>query len=148
MAFIMVEDLVGSVEVIVFPRDYERESRQLNIDSKVFVSGRIAAEEEKASKLILERMTPFETVQKELWIQFADRQEYEKREAELYRSIMDSEGNDRVIIYLGRERMKKILPESRNVQVGWELLERLYKIFGEKNVKAVEKHIENTDKMH
>lgn len=148
MAFIMVEDLVGSVEVIVFPRDYERESRQLNIDSKVFVSGRIAAEEEKASKLILERMTPFETVQKELWIQFADRQEYEKREAELYRSIMDSEGNDRVIIYLGRERMKKILPENRNVQVGWELLERLYKIFGEKNVKAVEKHIENTDKMH
>ncbi len=41
-----------------------------------------------------------------------------------------------------------MLPASRNIQVNAELLQKLYEIFGEKNVKAVEKRIENTVKMH
>ncbi len=148
MAFITVEDLTGSVEVIVFPRDYEKNSGYLELDSKVFVSGRISAEEDKASKLILERLTQFETPRRELWIQFSDIKEYEKREAELYRSLMDSEGADSVIIYIRKENMKKVLPENRNVRINQELLEHLYWIFGEKNVKAVEKHIENLPEMN
>ncbi len=148
MAFITVEDLTGSVEVIIFPRDYEKYSGLLNVDGKVFVSGRIAMEEERASRLILEGITPFEAIQRELWIQFADMQEYERREAELYRSLMDSEGNDRVVVYVRKENRRKILPAGRNVQIHQELLERLYGIFGEKNVKAVKKHIENTAKMN
>ena len=39
MAFITVEDLFGTVEVIIFPRDYEKYSRYLNEDEKVFVAG-------------------------------------------------------------------------------------------------------------
>ncbi|MBS6396939.1 MAG: DNA polymerase III subunit alpha [Clostridiales bacterium] len=148
MAFITVEDLVGTAEVIIFPKDYEKNAGLLNTDSKVFVSGRISAEEDKASKLILERIVPFETVQKELWIQFADMQEYQNQEAELYRMLMDSEGGDAVIIYVKKEKMKKVLPPSRNVRVWPELLEKLYIKFGEKNVKAVEKRIENVSKMN
>lgn len=148
MAFITVEDLVGSAEVIIFPKDYEKNAKFLNVDSKVFVSGRISAEEDKASKLILERITPFEMVQKELWIQFADMQEYLQKEEELYRMLMDSEGEDCVIIYVRAEKKKKVLPQSRNVHVNQQLLEKLYEKFGEKNVKAVEKRIENTAKMH
>ena len=148
MAFITVEDLAGSVEVIVFPRDYERNAGLLNVDDKVYVSGRVAAEEDRASRMILERITPFDTVQRELWIQFADMQEYEARESELYRSLMDSEGSDRVILYLKKEKKKKILPVNRNVKADQELLERLYGIFGEKNVKAVKKYIENTAEMN
>ena len=148
MAFITIEDLVGTVEVLIFPRDYEKNTGLLNVDSKVFVSGRISAEEDRAGKLILERITPFETVKKELWIQFADMQEYEKTEQELYHMLMDSEGADRVIIYVKKENKKKMLPASRNVQINEELLQRLYGSFSEKNVKAVEKHIENTTKMN
>ncbi len=148
MAFITIEDLAGTAEVLIFPRDYEKNTTLLNVDSKVFVSGRISAEEDRASKLILERITPFETVKKELWIQFADIQEYEKREQELYRMLMDSEGEDRVIIYVKKENQKKMLPASRNVQVNAELLGKLYESFGEKNVKAVQKRIENTAKMN
>ena len=147
MAFITVEDLVGSVEVVIFPRDYERNNRFLQVDDKVFVSGRVSGEEERASKLILERITPFEMIHKELWIQFADRKEYQDREQELYRMLMDSEGNDTVVIYLREEKMKKILPASRNIRIHEDLLERLYEKFGEKNVKEVQKHIENTGKM-
>ena len=148
MAFITVEDLVGAVEVIIFPRDYERNASLLNLDSKVFVSGRISAEEEKASKLILERIVPFETVQRQLWVQFVDLEEYQRQEKELFRLLMDSEGDDEVVVYVRREKMKKVLPASRNIRISPELLERLYGIFGEKNVKAVEKRIENRAQMN
>ncbi|MEZ3505320.1 MAG: DNA polymerase III subunit alpha [Lachnospiraceae bacterium] len=148
MAFINIEDLLGTAEVIIFPKDYEKNSGLLNVDSKVFVSGRISAEEDKASKLVLERIVPFETFHKELWIQFADMQEYQNREEELYRTLMESEGGDRVIIYVRKEKMKKTLPSNRNIQIDSRLLERLYTEFGEKNVKAVEKRIENVSKMN
>lgn len=39
MAFVTLEDMVGSVEVIVFPRDYESKKQLLNEDAKVFISG-------------------------------------------------------------------------------------------------------------
>ncbi len=148
MAFITVEDLVGSVEVIVFPRDYEKNASMLNVDSKVFVSGRISAEEDRASKLILEKIVPFDIPRKELWIQFSDMEEYNRREQELYRALMDSEGEDEVIIYVRKEKKKKILPASRNVHVSDPLLEKLFQDFGEKNVKAVQKRIENVAKMN
>ncbi len=148
MAFITLEDLVGTVEVIIFPRDYEKNAKLLNLDSKVFVSGRISAEEERASKLILEHLSFFETVKKELWIQFPSLAEYERREKELHQALLDSEGEDQVILYVKKEKMKKVLPANRNVSVNQELLARLYGQFGEENVKAVEKHIENTAKMH
>ena len=148
MAFITIEDLVGTVEVIVFPRDYEKIGKMLNVDDKVFVSGRISAEEDRASKMILESIRPFSEPKKELWIQFTDVEEFKRREPELLSTIMDSEGSDSVIIYVKKEKMKKVLPASRNIKITDELLERLYQIFGEKNVKAVEKYIENTGKMH
>ena len=148
MAFITIEDLVGTVEVIVFPRDYEKIGKMLNVDDKVFVSGRISAEEDRASKMILESIRPFSKPKKELWIQFTDVEEFKRREPELLSTIMDSEGSDSVIIYVKKEKMKKVLPASRNIKITDELLGRLYQIFGEKNVKAVEKYIENTGKMH
>ncbi len=148
MAFFLVEDLVGTVEVIMFPKDYEKNSRFLNVDSKVFVKGRISVEEEKASKLIFERMYPFETAHKELWIQFPDMPQYLNQEAELLSILMDSEGEDSVIIYIRDERKKKILPRSRNVHVDQPLLEKLCGRFGSDNVKAVEKHIENVGRMN
>ena len=148
MAFITIEDLVGTVEVIVFPRDYEKIGKMLNVDDKVFVSGRISAEEDRASKMILESIRPFSELKKELWIQFTDVEEFKRREPELLSTIMDSEGSDSVIIYVKKEKMKKVLPASRNIKITDELLGRLYQMFGEKNVKAVEKYIENTGKMH
>ncbi len=148
MAFINVEDMAGSVEVIVFPRDYEKYGRQLNVDSMVFVSGRVSAELDKASKLILETITPFEKPRKELWVQFADMEEYGAREPELFRLLTDSDGDDTVVVYVRKERQKKILPASRNVKADEALLDRLYARFGEKNVKLIEKPVEKKAQMH
>ena len=47
MAFITIEDLLGTVEVVVFPRDYEKNRDYLEADSKVFVRGRVSEEDDK-----------------------------------------------------------------------------------------------------
>ena len=60
MAFIKLEDLVGNVEVMVFPRDYERYSSLLQEDAKLFIKGRASVEEDKDGKVICEQIVTFE----------------------------------------------------------------------------------------
>lgn len=143
MAFITVEDLFGTVEVVVFPRDYEKNREYLEIDQKVFVRGRVSEEDEKASKLICEKVIPFEQTKKELWIQFPDKASYLENEQIVYGYLADSEGDDEVVIYCQAERAVKRLPRNKNIQINTQVLSRLMNHFGEKRVKVVEKTIEN-----
>ncbi|MBO5303004.1 MAG: hypothetical protein J6A92_03035 [Lachnospiraceae bacterium] len=143
MAFLTIEDLLGTVEVVVFPRDYEKNQSLMQEDAKVFIRGRANVEEEKNGKVICEKVYPFDAARRELWIQFATKAEYEQNEQRLYQTIVDSDGNDAVIIYISTEKALKRLPASRNVHIDNSLLNNLTNIFGEKNVKVVEKAIEN-----
>ena len=143
MAFITIEDLFGTVEVVVFPRDYEKNREYLEIDQKVFVRGRVSEEDEKASKLICEKVIPFEQTKKELWIQFPDKISYLENEQIVYGYLADSEGDDTVVIYCQAERAVKRLPRNKNIQINPQVLSRLMNHFGEKRVKVVEKTIEN-----
>ena len=139
MAFLTIEDLLGSVEVVVFPRDYENYSRYMEKDAKVFVRGRVAAEDDKASKLICEKIVPFEDGKRELWIQFADRETYDHQVQKLYEVLRSSDGSDTVVLYLKKEKAVKRLPASRTVQADGELLARLKSMYGENNIRIVEK---------
>ena len=143
MAFITIEDLFGTVEVVVFPRDYEKNREYLEIDQKVFVRGRVSEEDEKASKLICEKVIPFEQTKKELWIQFPDKISYLENEQIVYGYLADSEGDDTVVIYCQAERAVKRLPRNKNIQINPQVLSRLMNHFGEKRIKVVEKTIEN-----
>ena len=143
MAFVTVEDLLGTVEVVVFPRDYEKNRDYLETDSKVFIRGRVSEEDEKASKLICEKVIPFEQTKRELWIQFPDKASYLDAEQIVYGYLADSEGDDEVIIYCAKERAVKRLPKNRNIQINPQVLSRLMNHFGESRVKVVEKAIEN-----
>ena len=142
MAFLTLEDLLGTVEVVVFPKDYEKNRAFLNEDSKVFVKGRVSEEDDNASKLICESIVPFEQTRCELWLQFADKEAYLREESMLFEMINDIEGNDGVVIYLAKEKAVKRLPANRNIRVDRVLLERLYEKFGEARVKVVEKSVE------
>ena len=64
MAFVTLEDVAGSVEVIVFPRDYEKNADKIMEDEKVFIKGRVSAEEDKDAKLICEQITAFSEIPK------------------------------------------------------------------------------------
>ena len=143
MAFLTVEDLFGTVEVVVFPRDYEKYRQYLEEDNKIFVKGRVSEEDDKASKLICEKILPFGQKKKELWIQFPDKETYLEEEAITYGYLADSEGNDEVVIYCEKEKIVKKLPANKNISINPQILSRLMNHFGENRVKVVEKAIEN-----
>lgn len=139
MAFVTVEDMVGSVEVIVFPRDYESKRNMLNEDAKVFISGRTSIGDDPVGRLICEQVIPFDQVPKDLWLKFTDKAQYDALWPSVSAVLRGSDGNDTVIIYLEKERAKKILPANWHVAASETVLSELMKIIGEKNVKVVEK---------
>ncbi len=148
MAFLTLEDLVGAVEVIVFPKSYEKASHLLNVDEKVFIRGRVSTEEERNSKLICEKIYSFDDAKRELWLQFSGRKDYEEKETKLFELLQDSDGRDGVVIYISGEKLMKRLPPSQNIGVSAELLNKLNNFLGRKNVKVVEKGIENISKRY
>ena len=147
MAFLQLEDLLGAVEVVVFPNVYEKNTELLSEDAKVFVSGHVDAGDDRAAKLICDRIIPFEAGRRELWIQFPDQKECIRREPELLALLADSDGQDRVVLYAAAEKSVKRLPAGQTVDAGKELIVKLEKSFGEGNVKVVEKRIENIRRM-
>ncbi|MEG7530545.1 MAG: DNA polymerase III subunit alpha [Hungatella sp.] len=148
MAFVTLEDLVGSVEVVIFPRDYEKNRAWLIEDAKVFVQGRVSIGEDPVGKVICERLIPFEQIPKQLCIQFADMSAYREKEAQVIDCLKLSEGSDTVVIYLAAEKARKVLPANWNVNSSPELLNRLSTLVGEKNIKVMEKTIEKIRRMN
>ncbi len=146
MAFITLEDLMGSVEVIVFPKNYEADRDILAEDSKIFIKGRVSLGDEPVGKLVCEQVIPFSKVPRQLWLQFEDKEIYQAMEGEILGILKESEGPDSVVIYLKKERAKKILPANWKVEAAGELMETLICKLGEKNVKLVEKNLINLGK--
>lgn len=142
MAFLTLEDLLGTVEIVAFPKDYERYQKVLEEDAKIFVRGRVSCEDDKPSKLILEKVVPFEKVPAQVWIQFDDLAEYNDRKAALAKMLSDKEGPDEVVIYLKKEKQIK-KAAGRGVQAEGSLPLQLMELFGASNVKVVERALKN-----
>ena len=143
MAVFTVEDLLVTVEVVVFPRDYEKNRDYLEVDSKVFVRGRVSEEDDKPSKLILEKVRAFDDIPREIWIQFKDREDYAQKEQELLNYLRGSVGTSAVVIYLKDVKAIKRLPAGYHVQISEFLIEELKKKYGDSNVKVVERVLKN-----
>ena len=143
MAYVTLEDLAGSVEVVIFPKDYEKNQQFLNEEAKVFIRGRVSEEDEAASKMICEKVIPFEQTKRELWLQYADKEAYLADEAALLEMLRDSDGRDMVVIYCKKEKAIKRLPAGRSVNADKLLLNKLTNYLGESCVKVIEKSIEN-----
>ncbi len=147
MAFITLEDMLGSVEVLVFPNVYESNRELFREEEKLFIQGRVSIGDDPVGKLICGHVVSFRDVPRELWIQFENLESYRAGEQVFLDLLKDSEGGDRVVVYLKQEKAKKILPENWKVKADPELLGKLTKILGEKNVRLVEKGIEIRRKM-
>ncbi|MBQ9767368.1 MAG: DNA polymerase III subunit alpha [Lachnospiraceae bacterium] len=145
MAFLTLEDLLGTIEVIVFPRDFEKYKQELYEDNKVLIRGRVAVEEEREARLICSEIIPFANMPREVWVRFPDKETFLQREAELY-GILDSfDGKDETVVYCVAEKAIKRLPKSRATQVSEALLGRLEEAFGKDSVKVVEKALEKKE---
>ncbi len=143
MAFLTVEDLLGTVEVMVFPRDYEKWQNMINEDARVFIQGRVSAEEDKASKLILEKVRAFSDIPRELWIQFESKADYSQKEKELLEDLRKSQGTDSVVIYLRDVKAMKKLSAAYHVNLQDDWLAQMSKKYGNNNVKVVERVLKN-----
>ncbi len=135
MAFLQIEDLVGTVEVIVFPRDYEKNSMKLLEDNKVFIKGHVSLEEDRDGKVICEKITAFDEIPKKLWIKFPTMEAYQASSNELLQTLQTSDGHDGVVIYIEDARAMKKLPPSYSVQADEELKVQLAAKYGEDNIK-------------
>ena len=143
MAFVTLEDLVGTVEIIVFPRDYEQWNTLLNEEAKVYIQGRVSAEDDKNSKLIFERMRTFDDVPKDVWFQFADKASYDQAAPGLLEDLKKSPGSSSVVIFLKEVRAVKRLPGAYGVSLSPEWLSLMQQKYGEANVKVVQRVLKN-----
>ena len=143
MAFLTLEDLVGTVEIVAFPRDYEKWHSLLEEEAKVFIQGRVSAEDDRPSKLILEKVRAFEDMPQELWIQFKDKAEYAEKEQELLETLKGYAGVSAVVIYLKDVNAMKRLPAGYHARISDSLTGELRKKYGESNVKVVERVLKN-----
>lgn len=147
MAFIMLEDLFGVVEIIVFPRDFEKFKSMLEIDQKVFVRGKATVEEEKAAKLICQEVILFDSIPQEMWIKYPSIEVFQKDEQSLYSILSEYDGNDNVVVYCEKEKCLKKLPQSRSVKVDKDLIQRLKSVYLDENIQITEKSIEKYRKI-
>nr|MCR5691344.1 DNA polymerase III subunit alpha [Eubacterium sp.] len=143
MAFITIEDLYGQVEVIVFPKDYEKNRSLIEEDRKVLIKGRVTVEEDKPAKMICADIIPFDELDKDIWLQFENKEEYLKVEQWIIDTTGRYDGRDTIHIFLRQERAHKEYPRSRATKADPNLLEILRDRLGADNVKVVEKSIEN-----
>ena len=143
MAFLTVEDLVGTVEVVVFPRDYEKSQQFLSEEGRVFIQGRVSAEDDRASKLILEKIRPFDNMPREIWIQFDNKESYTQQSQELLADLRRSPGDSAVVIYLKDVKAIKKLPVGYHAQIQDSWLNYMYEKYGKTNVKVVERGLKN-----
>ena len=141
MAYLTVEDLVGTVEVVVFPKDYEKNLQYLNVDDRVFIRGRVSSEDDQSSKLICEKIFRFDEVPQELWIQFATISDYRAREKQLFDLLRNSDGKDYVVIYVRDGRSVRRLGDNWTVRADESLLGALSEAFGADNVRLIQKKI-------
>ena len=140
MAFITLEDLYGTVEVLVFPNILEKCRYMIKSDAKLLIRGKVTISEETQGKLICDKISEFEQPQSQLWVQFANKEEYFRQQKRLETVLRESDGNDSVIIYLKAEKQKKIYPPNMSVKADRQLTKQLEEEFGEGNIKVVEKH--------
>ena len=138
MAFIQLEDLLGTVEVIIFPNDYEKYQAELTEEAKLYIKGRVSASEDQQAKLIAEKIIPFDKVPKEVWLQYPDKNSFIGQQETLYKTLAGHSGNDRVIIFCKVEKAIKKLPVSWNIKAEKEILDQLGTVLGKENVKVRE----------
>ena len=139
MAFITLEDLVGSVEVIVFPRDFDKYKDLIEEGRKYIISGKASLEENDAAKLIAGKIIPFEEVPREVWLQFENKAELEKVEDELNKIFEGNKGNARVMLYCREERQVKRVNTVRGISYAEAVIDELKHKLGCDNVKIVVK---------
>ncbi len=137
MAFITLEDLLGTIEVVVFPKKYEEYRQYLVQDAKLFVYGRASISEDEG-KLLLEKVVPFSKVPRQIYLQCENKAAYQEKESAIYETVDRYPGNSKVIVCLKEEKMMKPLGDRFGVDGSEELVQKLKELLGDGKVLVKE----------
>lgn len=143
MAFVTLEDASGNVELVVFPKDYERYRALLEEDRKILVTGRVSVGDEAVGKVILQRAMSFDDIPMEVWLKFKNRGDYEDKKREVENTIFPYDGEDTVVIFLEEERQYQKLPGKFSFDAHSDGMRELQDLLGAENVKAIYPKKEN-----
>ena len=140
MAFITLEDLYGSMEIICFPRDYNRFRDLIVKDNKVMIKGNASVKEDEA-KLMLSEMYLLDDIMKdadakskELWVCFEDEQSFNEKEREFLSLLENHKGRTSVFVMLKNPRSMKRMGGRFTVLADDEFVKILADKYGEANV--------------
>ncbi|MBQ8914386.1 MAG: DNA polymerase III subunit alpha [Lachnospiraceae bacterium] len=145
MAFVTLEDLYGEIEIIVFPRDYNRFRDKLIKDSKVLIKGNASVSETEAKLILSELYTidelklDLEAEKKEVWVCFSDEQKYNEAEKQFLNILEKHRGRSNVFVQLMNPRSMKRMGNRFRVLADDALMKELSENYGEKNVLVREK---------
>lgn len=135
MAFITVEDIFGSVEVIIFPDSYNKFSYMLKEEEIVIIRGRASIAEDQPSKVICEELKTMEQIEeftKTLWVKIPKDSGVELNDITGITSR--HKGNSKVIVYMEATKQKFSANAENYVNISDELMGELKKLVGEGNV--------------
>ena len=147
MAFLVLEDLYGTVEVVVFPNTYEKYRHILKEDNKVFITGRVDETDESKGKIMSDMIVAFDSVPKQLWIQYESMEQY-LQDVNSLTVFSSAKGHDDLVVYIKSERKKKIVYNTCELSEKHEEIQNVTEKYGSDNVKVIEKSIENIRKMN
>lgn len=138
MAFVTLEDMFGTVEVVVFPKDFEKNRQLLKQDAKLLITGKASVSEEEA-KLLFSKAVSFAELPKDVWLQFETREAYEKLERQVYAIIDQYPGSSSVKVYIREGKLYKTLPVQFGIQGTGTAIEQLTALLGRDNIMVKDK---------
>ena len=137
MAFVNLEDLYGNVEVVVFPKIYEKYKKLLNENEKVYIMGKVQLGDDGNGKILADSVKAFDRKVNELWLQYQSLEDFEEDKIKLLEFLSLNKGDDKAIIFIRESRLKKVL--DKGINVNQDIISYLSRKMGEDNVKVVTK---------
>lgn len=136
MAFLTLEDLYGTMEIIVFPTVLEKYSRLVEIENIVLIKGRISIKEEEQPKIICEEVSPLKkTVLRKLYLRVNDDVNNELMES-AFCILKFFGGNTPVCLYDEQQNKVKVLEREYWVSLNDIVLDELKSVLGDENVRV------------
>jgi DNA polymerase-3 subunit alpha len=138
MAFMALEDLYGSIEVIVFPKTYDSYRNLIQEDEMVIINGRVSVREDEQTKVLCEEISPLVNMSSEkIFILVQDKTFLSPSTKEIKITFKNNLGNTPVYLCTADDRKRYMLDRQCWLNNDFDTISLLKEIFGEDKVKVM-----------
>ncbi|MBR3149370.1 MAG: DNA polymerase III subunit alpha [Eubacterium sp.] len=148
MAFVTLEDLYGTVEIVLFPKVFLQYASLVREGEVIAVSGTLSIEDEKEAKILVnavfkpgadapavQQPKKSDSKRRGLYLKFRSSDDKRVDKAKIITSIFD--GDMPLYFYFEDEKKYHHMPRSSYVQVNDTMLSELKRLLGDKNVVVI-----------